>query len=148
MKISSLLNIIAPLALFRLGFGGGGSSSQNSSTTTNNTTNNTDGRIVADSGAVVAREGSTVTMTDLNSVKAGTETAQLAVVGATKLATEANAATGKVAQQAIDSIGKAYETANKMAQDTFSGNKTLSTVGVIVAALIGLSVISSKSKKA
>ena len=126
-------------------FGGkGGSSSTSSSTSTSSTTNATDRRIVADGGATVVGDGSTVTVTDLDSIAKAAQVAEASVLGSTKVATEANAITGTVAKQAIDQIGKAYSEANKQAQDAFSGNKTLITVGVIGAALLGITVLSKK----
>lgn len=143
--IKKLFSLVLPLWAFSLSFGGkGGSSSTSSSTSTSSTTNNTDRRIVADNGATVVGDGSTVTVTDLDSVRMAAEVAEASVLGSTKVATEASALTGTIAKQAIDQIGAAYKEANKQAQDAFSGNKTLITVGVIGAALLGLTVLTKK----
>ena len=118
-----------PVALLRLNFGNGGSSSQESHTSTTSNTAITDRRTVADGGAVVVGDGSVATvnqtMTDFGSVQAGLNLAEKAVLGASKIATEANAASSGITRAALTSVKDAYETATKSAQDTASGNKTL-----------------------
>lgn len=138
MMMREILGWLLPAFLFGLGFGS--KSSQASTTSTANTTQNTDRRIVADGGSFVLGDGSSasVSTTDFGAIKASTDLAELIVLGSTKLATDASAQQGKIAKQAIDNIASAYEGANKQAQDFASGNKTLATLGLIVAAVVGL----------
>lgn len=105
MKFSDLIRFVLPVAFLRLNFGGGGGdSTQSSATTTTNTTNVQDNRTVADAGAIVAGAGATVnqTVTDLGAIKAGTDLAEQAILGATKLATEASAKAGSLSVAALD----------------------------------------------
>lgn len=143
-----------------LRFGDGGDSSQDSATTTNNTTNTIDRRTVADGGSIVVGDGGRATVnttnnsttTDLGAIQAAADLGQKAIVGATTLATEANAAAGKLSTRALDlgesitdkaigEIKSAYRTATEQAQDTASGNKQLATIGMIVAGLLGLAML-------
>lgn len=131
-----------------LRFGDGGDSSQDSATTTNNTTNTIDRRTVADGGSVVVGDGGsatvTTTTTDLGAVQRAADLGEKAIVGATTLATEANANAGKLAASAIGEIKTAYENATAQAQSTASGNKTLAILGMIVAGMFGLALLQGK----
>lgn len=98
----------------------GGGSSSSSSTSTSSTTNNKDQRTVADGGALVVGDGSNVTTSDLGAVSKSMETAQAAILGATKLATDASDKANKIAadsfnltQDALSGLRGAYESSNK-----------------------------------
>lgn len=133
-----------------LRFGDGGDSSQDSATTTSNTTTTQDNRIVADGGSVVVGAGGsanvTTTTTDLGAVQRAADLGEQAIVGATSLATEANANAGKLAASAIGEIKTAYENATQQAQSVASGNKTLAIIGMIVAGLFGVAMLQQKAK--
>lgn len=99
---------------------GGGNSSTASSTSTTATTNNNDRRTVADGGAIVAGENATVNTSDLGAVGKSMETAQAAILGATKLATDASDKANKLAadsfnltSDALKGLKGAYESSNK-----------------------------------
>ncbi len=144
-----LLKWLAPLAFLRLAFGGDSSSTQASNTTNVSTTNTTDRRAVADGSGVIVGDGGSATVsntvTDLNAIKAGTDLAQAAIVGITKLATDAQAKAGQLAVSSLDTTGNvvaelkgAYKSANEQAQAVASGNRTLAIVGMIVAGILAV----------
>lgn len=122
----------------RLYGGDGGSSSQETSTTTNNTTNVADRRAVADSGSIIATEGSSVvqTVTDLGAIQKASDLAQAAILGATKTASENNAQAGKLAAQSLD-LAKGLTVELKGAYE--SGAKFLTVAGLIGAGVLILS---------
>ncbi len=141
MTFLSMFRMVFWIGLLRLNFGSGGGSSQQSATTTNNTTQVSDNRTVADGGAVVAGAGATVNTTDLGSVQRASELAEQAIVGATKLATDANTQAGALVTKSLDmsketiaQLQGAYEA---------SGKATL-----FMAAAVGLVlwVVNSSSK--
>lgn len=167
--LNTALAWLVPLALLRLSFGGDSASSQASTTNTTNTTTTTDRRTVADGGAIVLGDGSglsnsvtdnsTHNVTDLGAIQAAADLSQKAIVGATSLATNASADAWKLGNKALSlgesltdkAIGEiksaysevksAYSNANEQAQSVASGNKTLATVGMIVAGVIGLAML-------
>lgn len=120
MKFFDLFGFAFVLSFLRLNFGNGGGSSQQSSTTTNNTTNVADKRVVADGGAIVAGDGATINTTDLGAVQKSADLAQAAIVGATTLATNAQAQAGALATKSLEQSQKslmelkgAYEVSSK-----------------------------------
>lgn len=87
----------------------------------------------------------------LSGLQRGADLAQAALVGITKLATENQAAGGKLAAAALSStesaLGKlegAYSKANEQAQAVASGNKSLAIVGMVVAAVLGFQLLKSR----
>lgn len=136
--------------------GGSSKSSQDSTTSNTTQTTTTDRRVVADGGSAVIGDGSTatVTMTDFNAINKGAELAQLALVNATKVATDSQTNGSKAVSAALSTsetaLGKlegAYQKANEQAQAVASGNKTLAIVGMIVAGLLGVELL-KRSKRA
>lgn len=123
--------------------GDGGDSTQQSSTNTTNTTNVADNRAVADAGATIATGGSVVTnnTSDLGSIQAAKEVSEQAIVGATKLATEANAKAGALAVASID-FAKGITEELKGAYE--SGGKVLAIGALIVG---GYLLLSAQGKK-
>lgn len=128
------------------------SSSTRSETKTENVTNATDRRIVADGGATVVGENSTVNITDANSIQKAAELGEAAIINATKVATMSQQGSNSLAQRAIDltegafsEVTKAYSEANKNAQSVASGTR-----GVLVAGLVlgGLWLVTKMGKKA
>ena len=120
MKFFDLFGFAFVLSFLRLNFGGGSSSKQDSRTTTNNTNNVSDNRVVADGGAIVAGAGATVNTTDLGAVQKSADLAQAAIVGATALATSAQAQAGAMATKSLEESQKsmlalkgAYEMSSK-----------------------------------
>lgn len=136
---------IFSLSFLRLHIGGKTSSSQASSTNTTTTTSTTDRRTVADNGAVVVGDGgrATVTMTDAGAINKAAALGEAAIVASTKAATGAMEQAGKIVME----LKEAYASANEQAQAVASGNKTLATLGVIAAAILGLAMLDQRKKK-
>ncbi len=142
----------------RLHFGGDVDQDQSSKTENISTTNTTDRRAVADGQGVIVGDGGFAnvsnSVTDFGSVKAGTDLAQAAIVGLTKLATEQSAKAGQLAVSSIEATGNvvtelkgAYASANEQAQAVASGNKTLAIVGMIVAGILAVAYFNESKKK-
>lgn len=101
-------------------FGGGGGGGSSSSTSTSSTTNNNDRRTVADGGAMVVGDSSTVNTSDHGAIAESMDTAQAAILGATKMAADASDKASKLAadsfnltQDAMSGLKGAYESSNK-----------------------------------
>jgi uncharacterized tellurite resistance protein B-like protein len=140
----------------------GGKSSSSAATSTSTTTTAIDRRVVADNGANVVGDGSTVTFTDLGAIQEASDIALASVLGSAALAdksvansatiaSSAFASTGKIAESAfgiasgsIAELAQAYKTANEQAQDTASGNRTLALTAV-VALVAGIAYAASKN---
>lgn len=158
MRLIDLFRWLFVGAFMRLHFGGDSKSEQKSSTTNTSTSIVTDRRAVADGSGVIVGDGSSAsvrnTVTDFNSIKLGTDLGMAAVVGATKLATDAQASANSLAVSALGTTGNvveelkgAYQSANEQAQAVASGNRTLAIVGMIVAGILAVGYLQSKVKK-
>ncbi len=136
--MNKYLGWMMPLALLQLSFGS--KSSQASATTTSTTTQVSDRRVVADGTSVVVGDGASASVsnvtTDLGAIQRAFDMAEKVVIGSTSLATEQNAASGKLAVTAIGELKSAYASANEQAQAVASGNKTLAIVGMVVAGVV------------
>lgn len=129
-----------------------GESSSDASTKTENITNATDRRVVADGGATVVGEGSTVNITDANSLQRAAELGEKAIVEATRVATAAQTGSNALAVRAIDltqgafgELTKAYSEANKNAQSVASGTRGVLVGGLVLGGLFLLSRIKGKT---
>lgn len=128
----------------------GKSSSDNSQSTTNTTTV-TDRRVVADGGATVVGEGSTVNITDADSLQRAAALGEKAILEATRVAglsqtgaTDIAKTSLALAEGAFSELSKAYSEANTNAQAVASGSRAVLIGGLVLGGLWLL----SKGKKA
>lgn len=140
-----LLSFVFPAWMF-LGLGIGGDSSSSS----DQTTYQIDKRVSGRDGAQVSGDGNTVNViaSDYGAVMAGTELARSALFATALVTSDALSSNNKalttaqnVFGQAIDSVGKAYETAKAGDQ------RVVSMVGLAVIGLAAVMVVPALFRK-